>query len=210
MRPNRFLQLLKTRGPLTAKEIAEELGITNEGARQQLVRLSEEGLVRYNSSTKGVGRPVQVYELTDKANTSFPNNHAALTVELLDTIKEQLGQEALNVVITSREAETVKRYKAILKDFNKLDDLIAGYTAIRTNEGYMAEFKKEQNGQFLLFENNCPIGAAASSCKHFCESDMRVLKEILGSKVSIERMDHIASGERRCTYRIKSLDEKHS
>ncbi|PWG80390.1 helix-turn-helix transcriptional regulator [Pararcticibacter amylolyticus] len=205
MRPNKFLQLLKTRGPLTAKEIAEELGITNEGARQQLIRLSEEGLVTYISSTKGVGRPVQVYELTEQGNASFPNNHAALTVELLDTIKEQLGQDALEVVISSREAETVKRYKAILKDHESLESLIVGYTDIRTSEGYMAEFRKEQEGQYLLFENNCPIGAAANTCKHFCESDMRVLKAILGDGVSIERMDHIASGERRCTYRIKSL-----
>ncbi|KAA8485044.1 transcriptional regulator [Arcticibacter tournemirensis] len=204
MRPNKFLQLLKTRGPLTAKEIAEELGITNEGARQQLVRLSEDGLVKYVSSTKGVGRPVQVYELTEQGNTSFPNSHAALTVQLLDTIKEQLGEEALDTVIASREAETVKRYKVILRDCSDLESLISGYTAIRTHEGYMAEFRKEDNGEYLLFENNCPIGAAASSCKHFCQSDMRILQKILGEEVTVERMDHIASGERRCTYRIKS------
>ncbi len=205
MRPNKFLQLLKTRGPLSAKAIAEELGITSEGARQQLVRLLEEGFVKFMPSSKGVGRPVQVYELTEQGNASFPNSHAALTVQILDTIKEQLGEQALDTVIASREADTVKRYKAILKDCHDLESLINGYASIRTSEGYMAEFRKEKEGEFLLFEHNCPIGAAASSCKHFCQSDMRILQQILGPNMIVERMDHIASGKNQCTYRITSL-----
>lgn len=202
MRPNKILQLLKTRGPLTSKAIAEELGITNEGARQQLVRLSDEGMVHAVSSSRGVGRPVQVYQLTEQGNAAFPNSHAALTIQLLDTIKKQLGEEALDAVINSRELETVKRYRQILKDCSDLESLIRAYTAIRTSEGYMAEFRKESDGEFLLFENNCPIGAAASACTHFCQSDMRVLKQILGDEVLVVRMDHIASGERRCAYKI--------
>lgn len=209
MRPNKILQLLKIRGPLTSKAIADELGITSEGARQQLVRLLEEGMVKSVSSSRGVGRPVQVYELTERGNASFPNSHADLTVQLLDTIKEQLGEEALDMIITSREAETVKRYQRALSNCKDLESVISGYAIIRTSEGYMAEFRKESENEYLLFENNCPIGAAASSCKHFCLSDMRILQQILGENTIVERMDHIASGERRCAYRIKSPALQH-
>ena len=43
--PDRLLFLLKTRGPQTAGDLGAKLQITPEAARQQLLRLSDEGLV---------------------------------------------------------------------------------------------------------------------------------------------------------------------
>lgn len=205
MRTNRFLQLLKTRGPLNAKAIASELGMTGEGARQHLIRLTEDGLLKSTSISNGVGRPVQIYELTEYGQAHFPNNHAALSVELLNAIKNELGQEALDVVLVKRENEAVKRYSELLKDENGLASILKKYTSIRSEEGYMAECIRVSEHEFTLLENHCPIGAASSACSGFCHSDMKILQQVLGPDVVIVQEHTIARGQRLCSYNITSL-----
>ena len=64
----RLLILIKTRGPQTAAELAAAVGITGEAARQQLVKLAEDGFVSAASMSHGVGRPVQVWNLPEMRN----------------------------------------------------------------------------------------------------------------------------------------------
>jgi predicted ArsR family transcriptional regulator len=110
MKTNRFLMLLKTRGPLTATEIAKELNITTEGARLQLLKLTEEGLIQSVNESKGVGRPTQYFSLTELGNKGFPDTHAELTVKLIQLMKETLGEEALQLVISAGEERAKQRY----------------------------------------------------------------------------------------------------
>lgn len=203
MSQNKCLQLLKTKGPLTANTVAKELGITGEGARLHLVKLSKAGLVKATSLSKGVGRPVQVYELTELGNSAFADTHTQLTVQLLNTVKQQLGEHALDLIMASREGEMLKKYKEALGDYTDLESRIRGYAQIRSTEGFMAEVSKENNGQFVLIENHCPILAAAHSCDGFCQSDIKIISQVLNENVKVERIEHIASGGRRCSYRIK-------
>ncbi|MGV3703978.1 MAG: helix-turn-helix transcriptional regulator [Arcticibacter sp.] len=208
MRTNRFLQLLKTRGPLNAKAIASELGMTSEGARQHLIKLTEDGLLKPSSISNGVGRPVQIYELTEYGHAHFPNNHAALSVELLQAIKNELGEEALEVVLVKRETEAVKRYAELLKDEKDLASILRKYTQIRSQEGYMAECITVSEHEFTLLENHCPIGAASSACSGFCHSDMKILQQVLGPEVNIVQEHTIARGQRICSYTIRLPEKK--
>ena len=79
--PDRLLFLLKTRGPQTAADLGTRLQITPEAARQQLLRLTDEGLVYAKSEIRGVGRPAQVYYLGPAAQRRFPDTHAELTAQ---------------------------------------------------------------------------------------------------------------------------------
>ena len=72
---------------------------------------------------------------------------------------------------------------------------------IRADEGYMAEVKRDGAG-FLFIENHCPICAAATVCQGFCASELDLFRSALGPGVSVERAEHILSGDRRCAYRI--------
>src|SRR6516164_11353747 len=99
---DRFLILLKTRGPQTAADLGKATGVTGEAARQQLVRLAADGLVVAAAAPRGVGRPAQVWALTDAGNARFPDAHAELTAQLLRSIREQLGEEVLDRIIDAR------------------------------------------------------------------------------------------------------------
>lgn len=197
----RAIWLLKTRGPQPLTAIATELGITTEGARFQLLKLANEGFVQATTESKGRGRPQQIWALTPAGHAKFPDTHAELTVKLLNTMRETLGQEAIQTVIDANEKNGILKYKADLKGITDLESKVRQLAEIRNREGYMAEYKKEEDG-YLLIENHCPICAAATVCQGFCQAELNTFKVVLGKNVSIKRIDHILAGARRCAYRI--------
>lgn len=193
---------LKMRSGLSAAAIGAELGITGEAARQQLLRLAQEGLVEASSLSAGVGRPTQIWSLTAAAQSRFPDTHAALTVQLLDLIGSTLGEDALDTIIAARETLTREAYETATSEKSDLRDRVAALVDLRSREGYMAGWSEEPDGSLLLVENHCPICAAATACQGFCRAELEVFRAVLGPDVSIEREDHIVRGGRRCSYRI--------
>src|SRR5262249_1404247 len=73
---DRFLVLLKTRGPQTAANLGKATGVTAEAARQQLVRLAADGLVVATAVPRGVGRPAQMWGLTEAGEARVPGSPA--------------------------------------------------------------------------------------------------------------------------------------
>jgi predicted ArsR family transcriptional regulator len=197
----RLLVLLKTRGPQTAGELGAALGVTAEAARQQLVRLSAEGLVEATARPRGVGRPAQRWALTEKGHARFPDAHAELTVGLLRAVRSELGEEALDRLIAARAAEALAGYSAALTGAKDLGERVARLAEMRSREGYMAECRRDGDG-YLLVENHCPICAAATACQGFCRAEREVFEKALGGGVTVERTEHIVGGDRRCAYRV--------
>jgi len=198
---DRLLFLLKTRGPQTAAQLATALKITGEAVRQQLLRLSEEGLVSATAEPRGIGRPSQVYRLAPAAQKRFPDTHAELAVQILDSIKGVLGERALDRLIQARTSDCLARYREALRRQPSLEKKIKKLTELRAAEGYMAVWRRENDG-YLLVENHCPICAAAASCLGFCRSELEIFQEALGPEVWVERTEHLLAGARRCAYRI--------
>jgi predicted ArsR family transcriptional regulator len=198
---DRFLVLLKTRGPQTAAELGKAAGVTGEAARQQLVRLAADGLVVATTESRGVGRPAQVWGLTEAGNARFPDAHAELTAQLLRSIRTELGEAVLDRLIDARSAESKAAYTAALEGAADLGERVARLAEARTREGYMAEAKAEGDG-YLLVENHCPICVAATECQGFCRAELETFQEVLGPEASVERTEHIVQGDRRCAYRV--------
>jgi predicted ArsR family transcriptional regulator len=198
---DRLLGLIKRRGPQSIAELAGALAITPEAARQQVGRLSKAGLVAAETQRRGVGRPTQVWRLTPAADARFGDAHAELTVRLIEAVRSELGAEALERLVMARERESRSAYAHEMADAATLAERVAHLAAIRTREGYMAEWAPAGDG-FLLTENHCPICAAAKACQGFCRAELEVFQEVLGPQVRVERTDHILMGARRCAYQI--------
>ncbi len=202
MTTNKILMLLKMRGPLTALEIAHELKITKEGVRQQLLKLVEDDLIHPQEESKGVGRPQKTFSLTANGNAKFPDTHAELTLKLINIINA-MGENALQTVIDVYEETGKKKYHEEIDTISNLEQKIQKLVEIRTREGYMAEYSKNDEG-YLLVENHCPICAAATICQGFCSSELNTFKSVLGKDIIINRVSHIIGGDRRCAYQITS------
>lgn len=198
----RAVSILKVKGPKSVKDLAGEMDITTEGARFHLMKLEKEGLVQSESVAEGRGRPKQIWSLTEEGHNRFPDAHADLTANLIDMMRETLGQSAVDDVIGTHEEKTLSRYNKELGNADTLEERVAKLAEIRTREGYMAQYKKDEEG-FLLVENHCPICTAAKTCQGFCQAELNVFQEVLGEDVEVERTEHIIKGARRCAYRIR-------
>ncbi|NQU59092.1 MAG: transcriptional regulator [Rhodospirillales bacterium] len=202
---DRILYAIKSRGPLTATDIGGVLGISPQGAQQQLVKLTASDLLKTEDRKKGRGRPNRFWHLTDKGHARFPDKHSDLTADLLESTKKVFGAKGLEQLILHREKETLKTYKEYLSDCKTLAKKVQALTEIRIREGYMAEWEKTAKGGYLFIENHCPICAAAATCQGFCRSENVIFQKVLGPGVSVERTEHILEGARRCAYQITKI-----
>ncbi|KFF26606.1 helix-turn-helix transcriptional regulator [Chryseobacterium vrystaatense] len=198
---DRILMFLKMRGEATSLSISKELSITKEGARKHLLNLAEEGLIRSVSKSEGVGRPSTYYTLTEKGLAQFPDSHADVTVQILRSVKNLLGENALDLLINDREKNTYERYEKALVKADSIEERLDVLVKVRSEEGYMAEWTKEGTDYFLI-ENHCPICAAAAECQGFCRAELSNFRNLIGNEYQVERVNHILSGGQRCVYKI--------
>src|SRR5262245_44657397 len=197
-----ILRLLKTEGPLTSAQLAERLGLTAMGARLHLLALRDEKFVAVEERPVPVGRPAQYWRLTPAADRFFPAAYADLSVGLLEALGDAFGPDGLQRVLASRCARQEASYAQRIPPDAPLGDKLRRLARIRTEEGYMAEVRRDGKTDFLFIENHCPICAAATACQGFCDSELDLFRTVLGPNVGVERTEHIVAGARRCAYRI--------
>ena len=199
-----ILNILKTHGPQSARQLADALNLTTMGVRQHLLSLEEEGKLVFEDRPASRGRPVRYWSLTELANDDFDNQHEELTLQLIDSVREIFGESGLDQLIHSREQKMRQNYSESLRSRETLEEKLQALVGIRTAEGYMATLEK-QDDHWLLMENHCPICAAAKRCQNFCRSELSLFQQLLDGQATVERQEHIVEGARRCAYRITSV-----
>jgi predicted ArsR family transcriptional regulator len=203
----RILRFLKFRGAQATPAIARHLKITLPGARKHLSSLLGAKLVSFADEPGSVGRPKRVWRLTALADKRFPDSHAVLTLEMIGAVRQVFGDQGLDRLIAAREGDTEGRYGAALSGLSDVARKVAKLAELRSAEGYMADWQALPDGAFLLAENHCPICAAARLCQGFCRSELAVFERALGPSVTVERIEHILAGARRCAYRISAVTQ---
>jgi len=196
-------KLLKMEGPIDSAQLAERLGLTAMAVRQHLYALQREGLVTHEARPVPIGRPAKFWRLTPEADRMFPEAYAELSVALIDSVKDAFGEEGLERVLTSRCARQKTDYGKRIRPEDSLERKLQELAKVRTEEGYMAEVRREGDDSYLLVENHCPICAAANACQGFCSTELELFRSVLGPGIEVERAEHIIRGDQRCVYRVK-------
>jgi len=199
---DRILLLLKSRGPMSTAALAASLQTTTEAVRQQVHKLAEAGLVRgVAEAPSGVGRPGQAWSLSARGHARFPDRHAELTRQLVDTVREVFGEAGLEQLIARREEASRASYLEACRDLPELAPRLRRLAALRDQEGYMARLEADGD-DWLLIEDHCPICVAAEACQGFCRSELALFREVAGPQGRLRREEHLIAGARRCVYRI--------
>jgi predicted ArsR family transcriptional regulator len=197
-----IVKILKMQGPLGSAQLAEQLGLTPMAIRQHLYALQNEGHVEAEERPVPIGRPVKHWRLTREADQLFPEAYAELNASLIEALRDSFGEEGLDRVLVSRCARQREEYVSRIRAAASLEKKLKELARIRSEEGYMAEVRREKDGSYLLIENHCPICAAANTCQGFCSTELDLFRSVLGAEVGVEREEHIISGDRRCAYRV--------
>jgi predicted ArsR family transcriptional regulator len=196
-----IVRLLKQQGAMDSAAMARRLKLTPMAVRQHLYELQTEKMVIAEERKVPLGRPAKHWQLTREADRLFPDAYAELSVALIGAMQQTLGADGMQRVLDARfgqmQAAYQKRIDAAAPIAAKLKEL----ARIRTEEGYMAEVRRDGDA-YLFIENHCPICAAANSCQGLCLSELELFQSVLGPAAHIERTEHIIAGNRRCVYRI--------
>ncbi|NJN86582.1 MAG: transcriptional regulator [Leptolyngbyaceae cyanobacterium SL_7_1] len=202
-----ILHLLKMQGAQTAIALAHQLQVSPMAVRQHLQQLKTKQLVTYQEERRPVGRPVKLWQLTAHSTEQFPDSHAELLVDLLQGIESMFGREGLEKLVWERSHRQLQLYSTQLAEVGAEDwqERLRAIAQFRTQEGYMAEVQQISGDAWLLIENHCPIQTAATRCQGLCNAELEVFRTLLGSAVTVERVDHLLQGDRRCAYQVKQL-----
>jgi predicted ArsR family transcriptional regulator len=178
------------------------LAISSMGIRQNLISLEAAGWVRHYQKQRGVGRPGFVYALTEKGDEEhFPRTYASETIALLEAVQDLEGEGGLKKIFERRTEKQAASYRTRISS-EVLEERVSELAAIRTEEGFMAEWEKVSDDLFFLREHNCAIYQIAGECVQACAFEQELFHQVLeGADVTRER--HILSGDLTCTYAIR-------
>ncbi|MGH6876631.1 MAG: helix-turn-helix transcriptional regulator [Rhizomicrobium sp.] len=199
------LEEVKRQGPVTAGMLSARLGITAMAVRQHLDSLERDGLARHETRGGGRGRPSKFWQTTEAANSRFPDGHAALAADLITQMRKAFGEKGLDRLVAIRTAGQEGIYAARVNKRTTLKARLDALAKQRSEEGYMAEVRREsESGAWLFVENHCPICAAARLCTGLCREELALFQRVLGREVRVERVSHILAGANRCAYRVRA------
>jgi predicted ArsR family transcriptional regulator len=190
---------LKRSGTVTAKGIAERLGLSLNAVRHHVKELEAAGLVSYERENRGVGAPAFIYRLTPAGEALFPRRYEDAVGRLLDYVVAREGRAAAVDVLESRYKELALRLRSALAEASP-EERVTIVTRALAEEGYMPEVRSGQASGMQLVEHNCPIQQVAERFPEVCEAEARFLEEVLGAEVT--RGDHIVSGCGTCEYHV--------
>jgi predicted ArsR family transcriptional regulator len=202
----KIIEILKWKGPSSQDALAKELGLSTMAVSKHLTNYLSQGLVSFEERRQERGRPIKFWSPTKDADKFFPNTHNKLAQSLISITKEALGDDALEKLLGVHTAKKVTQYREeIEKVEGGLGERVHKLAQIRNQEGYLAEYRQEDDTHILI-ENHCPICDVASQCGDLCNSELSVMEQVLGPNITIERTEHIQSDDRRCFYKIKEAD----
>ncbi len=193
-----ILGQLKRAQPLTAKQLAEQLGVSPNAIRHHLKELEAESLIVYGREQRGVGAPTYAYRLSATGESLFPRAYEATLTQVLERVAEKSGRQAAVELLEDHYRDLARKVVAELDGASDAArvDLVA---RLMNEQGYMAEWQ-EAAGTFRLSEHNCAIRAVAERFPEVCAAEQRFLHEVLGA--AVERRSHITSGCNACEYAI--------
>ncbi|WP_337926686.1 metalloregulator ArsR/SmtB family transcription factor [Paenibacillus caui] len=196
-----LLYLLKTRGPLTVKEMSVELQITEMAVRRHLGNLERDGLIEPRLQRQAMGRPTSQYALTDHADSMFPKTYHKVALDLLGELADEVGEEMIGKLFERRKLKLMKNYEPRMRAAGQdLRGKVRLLTEMQNENGYMAECEETKDGQFVLKEHNCPIFQVANEYNQACNCELELFQSLLGT--SVTRTECLAKGGGCCAYVI--------
>jgi predicted ArsR family transcriptional regulator len=199
--------MMKTRGALSVGEMAKELRITEMAVRRHLNTLERDGLIETKLSRQAMGRPTHLYSLTMLADDLFPKNYHHLTLDLLGELEAEEGSDMIGRLFERRKEKLFAKYGERMEG-KELPERVTELADIQNKNGYMVQLERQDEGEFVLTEYNCPIAQVAGQYNEACQCELTLFEKLLDADV--ERTECLTKGGAKCTYVIRKANQKTS
>ena len=203
----RIIDRLKRVDTATAPELAEEFGLTDTAVRQHLEALEENGLVERAPSPPPVGPGPAAGALAAHAArrraVPRPPRRPHRRADRLDPRgpgrrrpRQGAGRPLHEPAGRLHEGAPRSRPRRRCR---------SGCAAWPTSAAPRATWPRSATARTAAScssSTTARCATAASACQGLCRSELELFKAALGDDVTVERVQHLLSGDQRCAYRI--------
>jgi DeoR family transcriptional regulator, suf operon transcriptional repressor len=194
------LHTLLTRPRCTINELAEKVGITPISVRHHIGSLEAEGLIGCEEERHGVGRPRQLFFLTEKGMEQFPTRYIRLTVRLLEHLKETMPEAMVNKLFTQMAIDLAKDLSEGTETKNlTMEERLNLVKDLLKKEGFNIEWEQQDDG-YQIHEASCPYFFIGQNHPEVCAVDQILISTVLS--VPAEKVKCILNGDNNCTYLV--------
>ena len=197
-------QLLERKSGATVDEVISSVGLSRTAVNQHLMVLEREGYIRKAASRRTGGLPGHVYVLTEEGTNLFPKKYAWFSRLLIQTLREQLGEEQLarymydlgikmsaGLIPRLVGKNRVERVNEIVKIMNE-----TGFRAITVSSEKTDKIPRVQC-------TNCVYHDLSKDYPEVCRFDIGFLSGLMGAEV--EHQACMQRGNEVCRFRFKPL-----
>jgi predicted ArsR family transcriptional regulator len=195
-----ILTLIKTKASLSVIELAKLLGITEMAVRRHVNTMERDDLIQSKLIRQPMGRPSHVYSLTPAGDDLFPKNYYKLTLDLLDELVGEDGSDSVAKLFEGRKKKLLLKYEKQMEG-KSLSERVSTLAEIQNGGGYMVEWEKAEDGNFIFNEYNCPIAQVANQYTQACSCELSLFESLL--ETNVERTECLAKGGNKCVYVIE-------
>jgi predicted ArsR family transcriptional regulator len=209
------------RGPVSASELAEVLGITPAAVRRHLDVLAAEGLAAASDDVgpatgrRGRGRPARRFVLTDAGHAAMATAYDDLAAAALQFLAEVAGEDAVRQFATARAGSLSARYRpAVDAAGPDPHDRASALAGALSTDGYAATTRPSPTGRpghgkdagVQLCQGHCPVQHVAERFPQLCEAETAAFSHLLG--VHVQRLSTLAGGAHVCTTHVPATGRK--
>jgi predicted ArsR family transcriptional regulator len=193
-------ELLAMRGGATAAEIAADLGLNQANIRRHLEVMRAEGLVDVTIRRQDVGRPANVYRLTERAE-EMSAHYPRLVNRLVRQLASRPDAEPLLAQVFDGVARDVAVSHGPMVTGATIEQRVAETSVALKDEGIVDHWRKDDEGIFHLLNTTCPYKRAAEASDAPCHADHQVVQTLIGAPV--EQVTRIVDGHHACEYVVR-------
>jgi len=192
------LRTLLTQPRCTITDLAEKVGISPISVRHHIANLEADGLINCEDERHGVGRPRQVFFLTETGIEQFPTRYVRLTVRLLEHLKETMPEAMINKLFAQMAEDLARDLSngTELKNLSMKERLNLVKDLLR-REGFNIEWEQLEGG-YQIHEASCPYYYIGQNHPEVCAVDQVLISTVLS--VPAEKVKCILNGDSNCTY----------
>jgi predicted ArsR family transcriptional regulator len=191
----RIFELLR-RGPLTANEIAETIGITHNAVRTHVAALLREGLIREESVRQKTGRPAVVYGLVPRADSVASRAYVPFVAHLLRTLGERMPERELDALMHDVGRSLASQWAPFR---GTLRERVDATTTLLEELGALAYVETEQRAP-VIRSHGCLLAEAVHGTPEVC----RVLESLVSELVRAPVEQCCEHGEHpRCCFKVR-------
>jgi len=200
-----ILEALKRSDGMAVSELAKELKMSYMGVKQHCVNLEKKGYLKtWRVPRTQVGRPEKLYRLTEACEELFPQAGPALTLNLLQGVKQLYGESAPEKMLFHHFEEQRQRLASKLKSAESLAERATKLAELRDAEGCFSRCTYDAQSGLKIEEYHHPMTPVYAEYPNAIRMEVQMMEQLLGSRVD-RKEEEGGKGRLRVVYEVASL-----